>query len=120
LLAGSTLWFAWKSSSARATGLAGEGPNVRALWSQLLRPGQMTDIVAADSVFSLYQSLIGQSLSLTDYITHNYLAALETAEMEPRRRTDLKTLLARRYTDAGDLQLLSAILPLAAGIKPGA
>ena len=118
-LAGSTLWFAHRSGSSDQPSLAGKGPNVKALWSQIVRPGQPADIVVSDSSFVLYQNLTGQTLSLTDYITRRYLGALEKSEMDARRRADLRTLLARRYTSAGEVRLIVMILPLAGGVNPG-
>ena len=119
LLAGATLWFASRPALDEGQVLAQKGPLVKALWSQLLRPGQPTDLVVADSTLVLYQNLTGQTISLTDYITRQYLGNLEASEKDVRRRADLTTLLARRYTSVGDVRLLTMLLPLAFGINPG-
>ncbi len=44
-------------------------PALTALWSSLFSPSRPTSVVVSDSSLSLYEDLLGRSLSLADYIT---------------------------------------------------
>ncbi len=44
-------------------------PALTALWSNLFSPSRPTSVVVSDSSLSLYEDLLGRSLSLADYIT---------------------------------------------------
>jgi hypothetical protein len=44
-------------------------PALTALWSSMFSPSRPTSVVVSDSSLSLYEELLGRSLSLADYIT---------------------------------------------------
>jgi hypothetical protein len=102
---------------AQEGGLAAAGPNVRAIWSEMLKPDQAADVVLADSTFGLLQSLTGKSVSLTDYLSRQYMLLPELAEPDSPRRGELTDIITRRYTSMADVQMAIKVFALARGTR---
>jgi hypothetical protein len=101
---------AWQNAQLRAWhAAAGPKPPLGLLWSRMFGPQQTTEIVFADSSFSLFQDLLHRPVSLQDYLRHNYL--LMSADSPDKRALEL--IMNRRYTSTADLDILRRALPLA-------
>ena len=100
-----------------ATGLPATGPNVRAIWSEVLKPDQDTDVVLADSTFVLVQGLMGKSNLLTDYISKQYMALPEPPGVDVARRDALNQTITRRDTSMADVHVALKVFSLAQGTR---
>ena len=83
-------------------------PPLSLLWSRMFNGKQATQIVLADSNLSLFQDLVGKTVSLQDYVRHNDL--ILSADASDRRAFTL--LMARRYTSMADVDLVRRTLLL--------
>jgi hypothetical protein len=75
------------------------------LWSRMLGGRQAAEIVLADSSLSLFQDLLHKSVTLQEYVHHDYL--LMAAD------PSLSMLMTRRYTSTADMDVLRRTLRLA-------
>jgi hypothetical protein len=96
-----------------------EAPALRALWSQLLNASQPTDIVLADSMFSLFQDRLDRQFTLQEYLNGGFEANLP-ATLPPGEREELRDVISRRYTSMADVLLMNRMLRLTehSGIQP--
>ncbi len=83
------------------------------LWSRLLVPGQATDIVLADSNLSLLQDLTGQSVSLNEYLNHQFWRPATAAPWSADRKREYEMLMARRYTSISDADFVGRVKAVA-------
>jgi hypothetical protein len=88
--------------SAGAPGASG-GP-VERFWSELVRPGEQTLVVAADSNFVIMQDIAGKSVALDDYLRQKYLSWPEF------RNSPVASIASRQYTGIGEVHVLLRIL----------
>lgn len=87
-------------------------PSLDALWSQLLRADQPTNIVVADSSLALVQYLLGKPpVSVSAYTDRSYLKELEGVPPDVRRT--LEALIKRQYTSLADAEMAARIMRLA-------
>jgi hypothetical protein len=86
-------------------------PVVEQFWERLFVADRPTEIVLADSCLSLYQDLARTSLTLDNYLKHQYLTQLpgESRVAAP----ELELIMSRRYTSLADVQLLNRITVIA-------
>ncbi len=111
ILGGILVWSMMRTG--RAGGASAPGPNVRALWSEVLKPDQDTDMVLADSTFVLVQGLTGKSYSLTDYISRQYMLLPERGAVDPAYRDALNQTITRRDTSMADVHFAIKVFALA-------
>ena len=94
-------FYAWQSE-----------PAVSAFWSDILAARPDTDIVMADSSFSLVQIITKKSFSFQDYLSRTYINQLQTPSMSPEMSKALNLIAAKQLGNAGDFKLGQRILAL--------
>jgi len=103
-------WLLWQNAQLRTRpAVAGPRPPLNLLWSRMSSQDQTTEIVLADSNLSLFQDILNRSVSLQDYLHHNYL--LIPGDSPQKHALDL--IMNRRYTSTADVDILRRTLPLA-------
>jgi len=88
-------------------------PSVSAFWSEILGARPETDIVMADSSFSLVQLISKKSFSFQDYLNRSYIGQLQAQnDMSPDMRSALELIAAKNLESSSDFRLARRILGL--------
>ena len=87
-------------------------PSVSAFWSGILSARPDTDIVMADSSFSLVQIISKKSFSFQDYLSRSYISQLQALDLSPEMRTALNLVASKNLESASDVRLAQRILTL--------
>jgi hypothetical protein len=88
-------------------------PSVAQFWSGILDARPDTDIVMADSSFSLVQQISKKSFSFEDYRSRSYISQLQTEEdLSPDMRSALNLIAAKNLESSSDVRLAQRILTL--------
>ena len=88
-------------------------PAVTAFWVDFLRSHSQTDIVLADASLALIEDLVQHPVPLGDYLNSSYMRQVETIDLSPDRRSDLKQIFNRNLVSFGDFRAAQQILALA-------
>jgi hypothetical protein len=84
-------------------------PAMARFWQPFLQTSRETDIVLADTSFALVEDVTGQSLSLTDYLNHNYTAAVLSPNLSADRKADLSLIVSRLNGSLGDFRVAQRV-----------
>jgi hypothetical protein len=103
---GSLLW------RGRAQGGPAQDSTVNALWSQLIRKGESTDIVLTDSSLGLLQDLLGQAIGLSEYLQPETWR-LDSLAARPELQTVARLAAHRRYTSLANVNITRRIQSVA-------
>lgn len=114
LVSGIVVWSV--SRPGYEAGLPSMGPDIRSIWSEVLKPDQPTDVVLADSALGLIRELAEKPVSLNDYISRQYLRRPDLAAADPER-DEVAIALSRRLTSMADVQISNNVLVLARGTR---
>jgi len=87
-------------------------PAVSAFWSGILDARPETDVVMADSSFSLVQLISKKSFSFQDYLSRSYVTQLQTQDLSPDMRDALNLIAAKNLESSNDFRLARRILGL--------
>ncbi|HKN19982.1 MAG TPA: hypothetical protein VJX73_01120 [Terracidiphilus sp.] len=88
-------------------------PAVSAFWSGILDARPDTDVVMADSSFSLVQLISKKSFSFQDYLSRSYVNQLQTQnDLSPEMRDALNLIAVKNLESASDFRLARRILGL--------
>jgi hypothetical protein len=87
-------------------------PSVAAFWFGILDARPDTDIVMADSSFSLVQFISKKSFSFQDYLNRSYVSQLQAQDVSPEMRTALSLIAAKNLESSSDVRLAQRILTL--------
>ena len=88
-------------------------PSVAQFWSGILDARPDTDIVMADSSFSLVQQITKKSFSFEDYRSRSYISQLQAEEaLSPDMRSALNLIAAKNLESSSDVRLAQRILTL--------
>jgi hypothetical protein len=87
-------------------------PSVSAFWSEVLDARPDTDVVIADSSFSLVQLITKKSFSFQDYLSRSYINQLQTPGMSPDMSTALNLIAVKHLGNSSDFRLAERILAL--------
>ena len=88
-------------------------PAVAQFWSGILDARPDTDIVMADSSFSLVQQITKKSFSFEDYRSRSYISQLQAEEdLSPDMRSALNLIAAKNLESSSDVRLAQRILTL--------
>jgi hypothetical protein len=87
-------------------------PSVAELWSEILNANSDTDIVVSDSSISLVQALSHRTFSLSDYLSRNYIAQLQTEDLSPDTRADVNLIMGRNLGTPDEFSLARRFLDL--------
>ena len=88
-------------------------PSVAQFWSGILDARPDTDIVMADSSFSLVQLITKKSFSFEDYRNRSYISQLQTQDdLSPDMRSALNLIASKNLESSSDVRLAQRILTL--------
>ena len=83
------------------------------LWPRLFVPGQVTNVVVADSCFALVQDILGLDVPLRDFAGGSTLTKLADSAQDQKLRAALHQIARRQYTSLGDLNIVAGLTGLA-------
>ena len=99
---GSLLW------RGRAPAGVVPDPRVNALWSQLIRKGEATDIVLTDSSLGLLQDLMGRPIGLSEYLQPETWR-LDALASRPELQVAARLAAHRHYTSLANVNITRRI-----------
>lgn len=85
-------------------------PLFAAFWSRIFDDHRPTLLCVADSNLSLLQDLRGESISLTDYTSGQYLASLRNGAGNQESGRILSEIASRYYTSLGDVTAIARLM----------
>jgi hypothetical protein len=103
---GSLLW------RGRAPAGVVPDPRVNALWSQLIRKGEATDIVLTDSSLGLLQDLMGRPIGLSEYLQPETWR-LDALASRPELQMAARLAAHRHYTSLANVNITRHIQTVA-------
>jgi hypothetical protein len=74
--------------------------------------GEQVDIVTADTSFALTEDILGQSISLDDYLDYKYKDFADQPSLPPATKSALKHILERNNGSIGDFQVAKRFMDL--------
>jgi hypothetical protein len=111
----------WKQKEAlqRPRYAAASTPTLAAFWSNFFGARPSTDVILADTSFSLIEDITKQPIPLEAYLNHSYISQIRSPSLSQDRRDDLNLIVLRNYGSLGDFhvaQKISGLDPLAKNI----
>jgi hypothetical protein len=105
-----TVLFQQNRSMRRAI-LPWEGkPAVGAFWEDFLRNNQQTDIVLPDDSASVIEDITHRPVALQDYLSHEYLRRIQSADISADRKEDLYQILNHNLVTFGAVRAAQRII----------
>jgi hypothetical protein len=101
----------WRSRNTTRTTLE-DSPSLNALWPQLIRKDQQTDLVVTDSSLGLMQDLLGRPIGLSEYLQPDVWRA-DSLAPQPALQNAARLAAHRRYTSIANLNIGRRVLSLA-------
>jgi hypothetical protein len=87
-------------------------PLVASFWSNFFASNDEVDIVTADTSFAMAEDLLGQTISLDDYLDYKYKDLPDQSGLSPDRKQALKVILGRNNGSIGDFQTAKRFMDL--------
>jgi hypothetical protein len=112
LLAIACIWMGSALWRGRAPAAAAPDAAVHALWSQLIRKGERTDIVLTDSSLGLLQDLLGRPINLTEYLQPETWR-LDALAARPDLQMVARLVAHRHYTSLANVNIMRRIQTVA-------
>ncbi len=106
------IWMGILLWRGRAQGGVAQDPAVNALWSQLVREGESTDIVLTDSSLGLLQDLLGRPIGLSEYLQPETWR-VDSLAARPELQTVARLAAHRRYTSLANVNITRRIQTVA-------
>jgi hypothetical protein len=91
----------WKADSLKGS-----------FWSDFFSSGDQVDIVTADTSLGLTEDILGQTISLDDYLDYKYKSLADQPDLPPGTKTALKHILERNNGSIGDFQAAKRFMDL--------
>ncbi|GGG85821.1 hypothetical protein GCM10011585_32130 [Edaphobacter dinghuensis] len=82
------------------------------LWADFFSSGDRIDIVTADTSFALAEDILGQTISLDDYLDYKYMNLADQPGLPPGTKSALKHILERNNGSIGDFQAAKRFMDL--------
>jgi hypothetical protein len=89
-----------------------EDPLVASFWTNFFASGDEVDIVTADTSFAMAEDLLGQTISLDDYLDYKYKDIPNQTGLSPDRKLALEVILGRNNGSIGDFQAAKRFMDL--------
>lgn len=107
-------WILWLQNHAMRGSLYAwrSTPSVGAFWSGVFDARPNTDIILADTSFSLIEDITKKPIPLNDYLNRDYLSQLQSQDLSQDRRDDLNLIVKRNYGSLGDFRATQRIVAL--------
>jgi hypothetical protein len=93
--------YAWQST-----------PSVGSFWSGILNATPKTDVILADTSFSLIEDILRKPISLNNYLSRDYVNQILSKDLSQDRRDDLDLIIKRNYGSLGDFRATQRIVAL--------
>lgn len=87
-------------------------PALASFWSEILNGHTNTDIILADTSFALIEDITKRPISLSDYLSRNYVSKVQSPGLSADRREDLSMILQRNNGSLGDFRAAQRVLAL--------
>lgn len=81
-------------------------------WAEFFSSGERVDIVTADTSFALAEDILGQTISLDDYLNYRYMNLANQPGLPPGTKSALKHVLERNNGSIGDFQAAKRFMDL--------
>jgi hypothetical protein len=91
----------WKADSLKGS-----------FWADFFASGDQVDIVTADTSLGLTEDILGQTISLDDYLDYKYKSLADQPGLPPGTKTALKHILERNNGSIGDFQAAKRFMDL--------
>jgi hypothetical protein len=115
----SSLWTAacilllWQNHNLKkGTNLWAQEPTVAEFWTGIAKAAPQTDIVLPDASVSMSEEILGKSISLSDYLNHNFIRPADGEARSPNRQQDLQTIFNHNLVTLGDFHAAQQVLGL--------
>ena len=113
LLAVACVALLWENHNLKkGTDLWAAQPTVTAFWTGVSNAAPQSDIVLPDASVSMSEEILGKSISLSDYLDHNFIRPANGEERSPNRQQDLQTIFNHNLVTLGDFHAAQQILGL--------
>jgi hypothetical protein len=106
------IWMGTLLWRGRAQAGAAPDPAVKALWSQLIRTGESTDIVLTDSSLGLLQDLLGRAIGLSEYLQPETWR-VDSLAARPELQAVARLAARRHYTSLANVNITRRIQAVA-------
>jgi hypothetical protein len=81
-------------------------------WADFFSSGDRVDIVTADTSFALAEDILGQTISLDDYLDYKYMSLADQPGLPSGTQSALKHVLERNNGSIGDFQAAKQFMDL--------
>ena len=113
LLAVACVALLWENHNLKkGTDLWAAQPTVTGFWTGIANAAPQSDIVLPDASVSMSEEILGKSISLSDYLDHNFIRPANGEERSPNRQQDLQTIFNHNLVTLGDFHAAQQILSL--------
>jgi hypothetical protein len=85
-------------------------PALNSFWFGMLESSRQTDVVIADTSFSLVEDILKTHISLNDYLNRNYVQQIQSSSLGPELKADLQIIASRSNASLGDVRVAQKIL----------
>lgn len=85
-------------------------PALNSFWAGFLESPRQTDVVIADTSFSLVEDILKTRISLNDYLNRNYVQQIQSSNLDPELKADLQIIISRRNASLGDVRVAQKFL----------
>lgn len=85
-------------------------PAVAAFWTGFLDSHRETDLVLPDDSVMVMQDIEGKSLSLGDYMNHDFVAQIQSSDMSADRKQDVNQVLGHNLVTFGSVRAAQVLL----------
>jgi hypothetical protein len=82
------------------------------LWNDFFSSRDEVDIVTADTSYALAEDILGQTISLDDYLDYKYMSLADQPGLPPGTKSALKHVLERNNGSIGDFQAAKRFMDL--------
>lgn len=108
--------YLWMQNSALRRALGNSPwqntPALASFWSEILNGHTNTDIILADTSFALIEDITKRPISLSDYLSRNYVSKVQSPDLSADRREDLGMIMQRNNGSLGDFRAAQRVLAL--------
>lgn len=85
-------------------------PTLSPFWSGFLETPRQTDIVVADTSIALVEDILKKRITLSDYLNHDYIEQIQSSDLSPELKDDLRKIALRGNGSVGDFRVAQRIL----------
>lgn len=108
--------YLWMQNSALRRSLGNSPwqntPALASFWSEILNGHTNTDVILADTSFALIEDITKRPISLSDYLSRNYVSKVQSPNLSADRREDLGMIMQRNNGSLGDFRAAQRVLAL--------